>query len=127
MSLEEATTCGTLFDLARFCIDISRHCSSSTSESHGASPLPAFDVTTMREIAEQCLEGTLLLLSTQIALIAQQQDLAGSDGRASQRARRDLKELASDLVEEFLDKTSPSQQSQERKLPEILKSFVLQL
>lgn len=127
MSLDEATTYGTLFDLARFCIDITRHCTSAPIESRSDIPLPAYNVTMMREIAEQCLEGTLLLLSTQIALMVQQQDVAGSDGRAGQRARRDLKELASDLMEEFLDKASPSQPMQERKLPEILKAFVLRL
>lgn len=79
----------------------------------------------MRQIAEQCFEGTLLLMSTQIGLTVQQQDIAGSEDRSSQRARRDLKELASDLVEEFLNRKG--QQSNEKKLLDVLKGFVLNL
>lgn len=66
-------------------------------------------------------------MSTQIALTAQQQDVVGRQDRASQRARRDLKEVASDLVEEFLDKNTGTSPPQERKLTDILKKFVLQL
>lgn len=80
----------------------------------------------MRQTAEQCFEGTLLLMSTQIALTVQQQDIAGNDDRSSQRARRDLKELASDLVEEFLDRKS-GQHGNEKKLLDVLKGFVLNL
>lgn len=80
----------------------------------------------MRETAEQCFEGTLLLMSTQIALTVQQQDTNGAQDRASQRARRDLKELASDLLEEFLDKKS-SQPQPEKSLLDVLKHFVLNL
>jgi hypothetical protein len=66
-------------------------------------------------------------MSTQIALIVQQQDMIGTEDRGSQRARRDLKELASDLVEEFLDKSTGQAQARERRLPDVLKVFVLRL
>lgn len=124
MSLDEAATFGTLFDLARFCTDVTRHCSTEPSQTQRNPALPQYNLVAMRATAEQCFEGTLLLMSTQVALTVHQQDLAGTEDRAAQRARRDLKELASDLVEEFLDKSS---NSQEKKLPDLLKVFVLRL
>jgi hypothetical protein len=107
-------------------MDVVRHCKNDAASVAPAGALPPYKPNTIREIAEQCYEGTLLLMSTQIALTVQQQDISGANDRASQRARRDLKELASDLVEEFLDRTS-SQPASEKKLNDVLKTFVLRL
>lgn len=131
MSLDEPATLGTLFDLARFCTDVARYCNTTAAASPAASrspPLPAYAASPFVELANITLEGTLLLMSTQIALTVQQQDAqaaaVGYESRQAQRARRDLKELAGDLVEEFLDRPN---QAAESRLLEVLKTFVTRL
>ena len=89
-------------------------------------PLPIYDAALFSQSSKYTLEATLVLLSTQIAQTAQQQEAPGSSDRAMQRARRDLKELASDLVEEFLDKKVQVGQIED-KLLTLLKTFVMRL
>lgn len=133
VSLDEPATLGTLFDLARFCTDAARYCSSSTSHSTSSTPpvpLSAYDSGSFVELANFTLECTLLLMTTQIALAVQQQDATGSETRAAQRARRDLKELAADLVEEFLDKSGAAgagASASDSKLLDAMRTFMLRL
>jgi hypothetical protein len=84
----------------------------------------AYDSGAFIDLANYTLEGTILLMSTQIALAVQQQDSIGNESRAAQRARRDLKELAGDLIEEFLEKPGSNSDS---KLLEVMKAFMLRL
>ena len=127
VSLDEPATLGTLFDLARFCTDAVRYCNSSAPPSASPSPptpVTAYDSGAFIDLANYTLEGTILLMSTQIALAVQQQDSIGNESRAAQRARRDLKELAGDLIEEFLEKPGSNSDS---KLLEVMKAFMLRL
>lgn len=132
VSLNEPATLGTLFDLARFCTDAARYCSSSAPLSTASPPTPlsAYDSGSFVELANCTLEATLLLMSTQIALAVQQQDASGTaESRAAQRARRDLREMAGDLIEEFLEKAggATAASAPESKLQDAIKAFMLRL
>lgn len=135
VSLEEPANIGTLFDLARFCVDAIRHVKPTSTDSTTAAgrtgPLPTYSANAFSDVAKYTQETTLLFMSTQIALIVQQQDFAAVGGsskdRSAQRARRDLKELASDLVEEFLEKPqgSSAREGEQEKFVAVIKAFIL--
>jgi hypothetical protein len=67
--------------------------------------LPAYEAARFGRMATYTIEACMILSGTQLALTAKQQESNLGSDRASQRAKNDLSDLATDFRDEFLDRS----------------------